>query len=112
VTLEDLVARAASEGWPIRPPTIGPRPIVDRGDAVGFYCPHPAGRGRTRVGPIYVAPEHRGRGLALQAYAWATADTPLVAYVHASNTASLRLHQRAGFRLWYASRGGSYWKRP
>lgn len=112
MTLAELVARAAADGWHIRPPTLKPHPIVAAdGAVVGFYCPHAAGRGRTRVGPIYVAPEHRGQRLALQAYAWATGDTPLVAYVHDSNTASAQLHERAGFRIWYRTRGGTYWTR-
>lgn len=111
MTLDELVARASAEGWAIRPPTLEPQPIRDHDDAiVGFFCPHAAGRGRARVGPIYVAPEHRGRRLGEQAYA--DRSKPLVAYVHSENTASERLHERVGFRRWYRTRGGWYWVRP
>lgn len=110
MTLDELRARAAAEGWPVRPASLEARPIVETdGAVVGFYCPHPAGRGRVRVGPIYVLPEHRGRRLAEQAYA--SLDVPLVAYVHASNDASRALHMRCGFKFWYTTRGGAYWRR-
>lgn len=114
MTLEEIVRRAAAEGWPIRPPNLAVVPIVmtdDNGDEqpVGFYCPHPAGRGRIRVGPIYVLPEYRGRRLAEQAYR--DLNTPLVAYIHEGNVTSERLHERCGFSRWYRGRGGWYWKR-
>ena len=63
-----------------------------------------------RVGPIYVLPEFRGRGLARQAYNWAD-GVPLVAYVHDGNLASARLHVRCGFVTWYRRPGGTYWRR-
>lgn len=110
MTLSELEEMAASEGWLVRPPTLERRPIkAESGEMVGFFCPHPAGRGRTRVGPIFVAPPHRGKGLALQAYD----ATPgaLVAYVHAGNVASERLHEKAGFALWYKTKAGAYWRR-
>lgn len=111
MTMEDLVAHAESQGWKIRPATLERRPIEHEGQLVGFYCPHPAGRGRWRVGPIYVHPDYRGRGLGLRAYAWAE-GVDLVAYTHASNVQSARLHERAGFVRWYQTRaGGQYWKR-
>lgn len=110
MTLAEIIEQAAQEGWRIRPPTLEARPITANGEPVGFFCPHPAGRGRTRVGPIYVLPEYRGRGLAAQAYAWAD-DTPLIAYVHGENAASVRLHEKAGFAPWYRTRGGAYWRR-
>jgi RimJ/RimL family protein N-acetyltransferase len=110
MTLDELRAAAAAEGWLVQPPTLELHPILaDTGETVGFYCPHPAGRGRTRVGPIYISPEHRGQRLAEQAYA--RLDVPLVAYVHANNEASRRLHERCGFSLWYTTRHGSYWRR-
>jgi RimJ/RimL family protein N-acetyltransferase len=110
MTLDEMVAAASAEGWHIRPPTLKRCPIWADGELVGFFCPHPAGRGRKRVGPIYVLPQYRGRGLAQQAYAWAD-GVPLVAYVHSNNVASERFHERAGFRRWYQTNGGWYWKR-
>ena len=113
MTLLEMVEQAAKEGWVIRPSTLEARPIVDEeGTLAGFYCPHPAGRGRLRVGPIYVDPAKRGQGLALQAYSWAPPDTRFVAYVHKDNHPSRRLHERAGFRFWYATKGGEYWCKP
>jgi GNAT superfamily N-acetyltransferase len=114
MTLEEIIQRAAAEGWRIRPPTLKAVPIVAREEdgrerPVGFYCPHPAGRGRMRVGPIYVLPEYRGRRLAEQAYR--DLHVPLFAYVHDGNTASQRLHERCGFARWYRGRGGWYWVR-
>jgi RimJ/RimL family protein N-acetyltransferase len=110
--INDLVNAAASEGWRVRPPELEKHPILsDRGDVVGFFCPHSAGRGRWRVGPIYVHPSHRGRGLAAQAYSWAD-GVPLVAYTHVDNKASARVHEKLGFVRWYTTRsGGQYWKR-
>lgn len=109
MTIADLIAAAEAEGWRIRPSSLVPRPIAAGGVVVGFYCPHPVGRGRTRVGPIWVHPDFRGRRLAEQAYA--SLDVPLVAYTHATNIASERLHERVGFSRWYRARGGWYWRR-
>lgn len=110
MTLPELIVIAAAEGWHIRPRTLTPHPItMHDGSVVGFYCPHPAGRGRTRVGPIYVHPEYRGLRLAEQAYAGLSG--PLVAYTHRGNVASEQLHRRTGFVRWYQVRGGWYWRR-
>lgn len=109
MTLEEVIAIAAEEGWRIRPPSLKAHPILYGGEIVGFYCPHAAGRGYVRVGPIYVLPEYRGRRLAEQAYASIT--TPVIAYIHAGNIASERLHERCGFERWYSLRGGTYWRR-
>ncbi len=110
MNLDELAEKAEAEGWRIQPPTLAQTPILaPTGETVGFFCLHAAGRGRWRVGPIYVSPEHRGQRLAEQAYARLT--VPLVAYVHESNVASRRLHERCGFTFWYRTRGGEYWKR-
>jgi RimJ/RimL family protein N-acetyltransferase len=112
MTMDELVIQAAAEGWKISPPTLERKPIEQDGNLVGFFCPHPAGRGRWRVGPIYVHPDYRGRGLGLQAYGEWSKAVPLVAYTHPSNVQSARLHERAGFVRWYQTRsGGQYWKR-
>lgn len=113
MNLDEIVSRAAEEGWPIRPRSLDPLPITaDDGEVVGFFCPHPAGRGRTRVGPIYVLPEYRGRHLAEVAYAGFGPNHPLVAYTHGGNIASERLHERCGFTRWYRGHvGGWYWRR-
>lgn len=111
MTIAEIIVTARVEGWHIRPPSLEAVPIfaVD-GMLAGFFCPHPAGRGRTRVGPIYVLPHYRGQRLAEQAYA-GLAGTPLVAYVHEDNIASQRLHERCGFARWRRGRGGWYWRR-
>ena len=110
MTLQEIVDMAEAEGWRINPPTLEKKPIALDGETVGFYCPHPVGRGRTRVGPIYVVPQHRGKGLGLQAYEWAD-GVKLVAYVHNGNMGSERLHEKARFVRWYKAPGGYYWKR-
>lgn len=100
---------AEQEGWKIRPKELLMSPIYDSdGDIVGFYCLHPAGRGRYRVGPIYIHPDYRGMGYALQAY---KERLPYVAFTHNNNSASYKLHQKAGFKRWYKTKSGWYWKR-
>lgn len=106
--LDELRKEAAAAGWHVRPSTLSLVPIVHNGETVGFYCPHPAGGGRTRVGPIWVTPVARGRGLALQAY---QAPCYFVAYVHNGNVASERLHEKAGFYRWRRTKFGMYWRR-
>jgi GNAT superfamily N-acetyltransferase len=106
-----IIAAAAAEGWEIRPSTLETIPILGEGrKIVGFYCPHPAGRGYYRVGPIYVLPVYRGQRYGQQAYS-ALQHVPLMAYTHPDNRASERLHEIAGFSRWYR-RGGQFWRRP
>jgi GNAT superfamily N-acetyltransferase len=107
----EIIAAAAAEGWEIRPPTLATQPIVGKDRCVvGFYCPHPAGRGYCRVGPIYVLPAYRGQRYGQQAYS-ALQHVALMAYTHPDNRASERLHEIAGFSRWYR-RGGQFWRRP
>lgn len=76
-------------------------PIRYRGRVVGFYSPRRCAFGR-RIGPLFVMPAFRRRGLALKAYA--SVRGPLVA--------SIALHERAGFRRWSRYAAGWWWRRP
>ncbi|HEX6940906.1 MAG TPA: GNAT family N-acetyltransferase [Longimicrobiales bacterium] len=84
-------------------------PILWQGTVVGFYTPHRAANGRMRVGPIYVRPEYRGRGLALGVYR--SIEGPMMACVEDGNVAAERLHLRAGFVRWRRYAHGWYWIR-
>lgn len=84
-------------------------PIRYRGRVVGFYSPRRCAFGR-RIGPLFVMPAFRRRGLALKAYA--SVRGPLVACVRDDNPASIALHERAGFRRWRRYAAGWWWRRP
>lgn len=83
-------------------------PIRDGSKVVGFYHPHDCVYGR-RVGPLFILPEYRGRGLALRTYA--RLRGPLVACVRDDNDASVRLHEKAGFVRWRRYAAGWWWRR-
>lgn len=76
---------------------------------VGFYHPHDCVHGR-RIGPLFVMPEHRGRGIARGVYA--SIKGPLVACVRDDNAPSIRLHEAAGFERWRRYASGWWWIRP
>lgn len=84
-------------------------PIVCDGEVAGFYTPHRAANGRMRIGPIYVRPAYRGRGLALEVYR--SIPGPMMACVEDGNMAAERLHERAGFVRWRRYSNGWYWIR-
>jgi len=84
-------------------------PIRWRGKVVGFFRPHDCVHG-CRIGPIFVAREFRGRGLAARVYAGIAG--PLVACVRDDNPASVRLHEKAGFVRWRRYAAGWWWRRP
>ena len=84
-------------------------PVVCDGRVTGFYTPHTAACGSKRIGPVYIRPEYRGRGLALAVYA--SISGPMLACIEDSNEASIRLHERAGFVRWKRYSHGWYWRR-
>lgn len=84
-------------------------PLVCDGQVVGFVTPHETSWG-WRLGPIFVLPEYRRRGLALAAYQ-RRAHLSMVAFVADDNPASAVLHRRAGFRLWRRGNGGWFVRR-
>lgn len=92
-----------------RDPAVLRVPIMHGGAVVGFYCPHAAACGRTRIGPIYIAPEFRGRGLATAAYR--AIEGPMMAAVLDGDEASERMHARAGFVRWRRFARGWHWRR-
>jgi GNAT superfamily N-acetyltransferase len=86
------------------------RPILLDGQVVGFCHPHETPRG-FRLGPIFVLPEHRGRGLTRAAYERHAAGKRCVAYIHDGNVGSEKAHAAAGFVKWRQGRGGWTWVR-
>lgn len=86
------------------------RPIVCDGAVVGFCHPHPTPRG-FRLGPIFVLPSYRGRGLTRAAYAEHAAGKACVAYVHDGNVGSEKAHAAAGFERRARGKGGWTWVR-
>lgn len=82
--------------------------VVD-GRVVGFVTPHET-RWGWRLGPIYIDPEARGRGLLAAVYEHYR-DRPLVAFVADDNPASQVAHERAGFARWKRGNGGWFLRR-
>lgn len=82
--------------------------IVD-GEVVGFITPHETPWG-WRLGPIFVLPAFRRRGLVSAAYE-RFRDRVMVAFVADDNAPSQRLHRRAGFRRWKRGNGGWFVRR-
>lgn len=95
----------------VRPkdPTIVRVPIICDDVVVGFYTPHKAADGRGRIGPVYVRPEYRGRGLVTDVYREIVG--PMMACIEDGNTSSERLHTAAGFTRWRRYAHGWYWRR-
>lgn len=84
-------------------------PLMCDGEVVGFVTPH-QGKIGWRVGPIYVAPGYRGRGL-VTAYYDDHPDQAFVAFIPEGNRSSLTAHKRAGFMPWRKARGGQWMRR-
>lgn len=83
--------------------------IVCDGETVGFFTPHRAKNGRLRIGPVYIVPSHRGRGLVVAVYA--TIAGPMMACVADDNPSSQRMHERAGFVRSRRYSHGWWWTR-
>jgi hypothetical protein len=92
--LEEVVREARKEYQSSLKPKTAPTPIYYSGKIVGVYHPHSCKYGR-RIGPIFVLPEYRGRGIALGIYNSISGE--LVACVRDDNIAGIRLHEAAGF---------------
>ncbi len=84
-------------------------PIMWDGEVVGFYTPHVAAGGDKRIGPVYVRPEWRGRGLVSMVYE--SIEGPMLACVQGINAESIRLHERCGFVRLRRYSHGWYWRR-
>jgi hypothetical protein len=115
VEIPEHIIRAANRDVPIRGRVrrdAHREPISDpeSGKVVGFVTPHEGGRG-FRLGPIYVLPEHRGRGHATRAVLQYR-DRGLVHYVPDSSPESDRMHLAAGFEVWYATPRGTWYRLP
>lgn len=84
-------------------------PLVVADQIVGFYTPHYAANGRMRLGPIYVTPAHRGKGLVAAVYRSIT--VPMMASILDWNESSRVLHERVGFERWRRFARGWYYRR-
>lgn len=105
---QDVLAAARREYQVLWRPGMELRPIKLCERVVGFYCPHDSSNGR-RLGPIFVLPEYRRRGLIVSLYA--SIPGPLVACVRDDSDASIALHERAGFVRWKRYSAGWWWRR-
>lgn len=86
------------------------RAILSGGEVAGFCHPHMTPNG-FRLGPIFVAPEYRGRGLTRAAYEQYARGRRCIAYIHDGNVGSEKAHIAAGFVKWRRGRGGWTWVR-
>lgn len=84
-------------------------PLICDGKVVGFVTPHETKSG-WRIGPIYVAPGYRRRGL-VAAYYQAQPGKAFVAFIADGNAASLSAHRAAGFVAWKKARHGQWLRR-
>lgn len=85
-------------------------PLVADGQVVGFYCPHVAKNGRMRLGPIYITPEYRQRGLMTEVYE-GLRGTPMMAAILDWNDGTRRLHEKVGFVKWKRFSNGWHYVR-
>ena len=85
------------------------KPIYCDGVVAGFYTPHESPPGWNRIGPVYIDPAFRGRGLVVALYA--TLHGPHLAFIEHGNVASERVHERAGFKRTRKHARGWYWNR-
>jgi L-amino acid N-acyltransferase YncA len=83
--------------------------IVCDGNVVGFYTPHMSAEGYKRIGPIYVTPAYRGKGLVTSVYR--SIEGPMMACVLTIHEESQRMHERAGFVKWKRFARGWYLRR-
>jgi GNAT superfamily N-acetyltransferase len=90
------------------PPTRRLRPISADGLVVGFYHPHHGPYGR-QLGPMFVLPEFRGRGLALATYD--REPGVLYSFVHERNVAAVRLMELARFKRFVTMPHAAFWLR-
>jgi len=84
--------------------------IVCDDEVVGFYSPHRAASGHQRIGPVYVRPAWRRRGLVMAVYL--SIKGPMMACLEDTNAESITLHERAGFVRLRRYSHGWYWHRP
>jgi GNAT superfamily N-acetyltransferase len=106
------IIRLANATWETRGharPRDAREPLLWSGLIVGFVTPHETSWG-WRLGPIFVLPEYRRRGLVLAAYA-ARRHLPMVAFVADDNPPSRALHLRAGFANWRRGNHGWFMRR-
>ncbi len=89
-------------------PWLTPLHVDDR--VVGFYHPREEPLG-VRLGPVWILPEFRGRGIATELYRTAFPEKAVVAFVVHENAASQRMLTKAGFERWRRASTGWLWRR-
>lgn len=80
------------------------------GDVVAGFVTTKEQDGVWLHGPIYVAPEHRRKGLVM-AYYMAHPERTCVAWLADSNTATVAMHTKAGFRPFRRGFRGAWYRR-
>lgn len=106
------IVRACNAEWYTRKrakPKAHREALVCDGKVVGFLSPHETKWG-WRMGPIFVLPEYRRRGLVRAAYE-ARRHLLLVAFVADDNPGSRALHEGVGFVRWKRGPGGWFYRR-
>jgi GNAT superfamily N-acetyltransferase len=109
---EYVLGAARSEYQCVMKPSMDHVPIVADGNVVGLYTPRPiriVGLVGTRLGPFFVLPAYRRRGLMRGVYSQ-TKGT-LFACVRSDNLPSLQLHEACGFVRWRKYQFGDWWLR-
>jgi RimJ/RimL family protein N-acetyltransferase len=81
----------------------------DTGAPVGFYTPQITASG-VRFGPIYVAPEHRGRGLVAAVYREWCCSMTCVVYAEDGNDRSARAAEAGGLTRWKRGMQGVFFR--
>lgn len=109
-----LLVQANKEYWTrgvVHPNKSKPRiAITCEGAVVGFYTPHRAATGEMRIGPVWVMPEYRRRGLVSAVYA--SIEGPALAWVENGNEACERMLMSCGFARHRKYNAGWIWRRP
>ena len=89
--------------------------LYDGDTPAGFITLLKSAHNSVRVGAVYVAPEHRGKGLAASELKKLAATHRLEAFINAGNTSSQRLFENAGLsrgEFFHSKQAGEgYWYR-
>ena len=110
--IPETLLRNARRDWQCRGrvrPEAEREPIICEGQVVGFCTPHTDKRGRHRLGPIYIMPEYRNRGLVTALYLRHGQTKDLDLYVAGDNPSAMRAAIKAGFTRVCGGPGGGSW---
>lgn len=85
------------------------KPLVFDGEVVGFFTPHVDGRGWNRMGPVFVLPEYRRKGVCVALYRREGATKDLHIFVAGDNPAGKQAAEKAGFVFLHGGAAGGCW---